>query len=111
MIANEIRIGNLVQDEEGVFPITKTFFTLLDINLKDTNPIPLTEEWLLKFGYENNDEFYKNIFRKEGSAFSVFINNGKISLGIGIITIEVEYLHKFQNLLFELENKELTLKQ
>ena len=62
---NELRIGDLVQayfrpGENIISPITMideetgVFFAFNDellLEFKDIHPIPLTEEWLLRFGF------------------------------------------------------------
>ncbi len=70
MKANELRIGNWVeitQPKKGIYTTVEqsTFSTNIENNFK---PIPLTEEWLLKFGFTNNnvDSIYeiKNYYLK-----------------------------------------------
>jgi hypothetical protein len=68
-------------------------------------PIPLTEEWLLKFGFE---EWDKNAWQK-GFDLSIhkidsifwYNNNG--------INVLIKYVHQLQNLCFALTGEELTL--
>lgn len=77
---------------------------------KDLNPIPLTEEWLLKFG----------LTKTNGGNFScndicVYDNleNINISLENGDISVELrcpKYIHQLQNLYFALTGEELETK-
>ncbi len=68
MNTNELMIGNLCQDKisGALLKVTGTHendisFYVIDRNLFplqpgwQAEPIPLTEEWLLKFGFEKND--------------------------------------------------------
>lgn len=80
---------------------------------KKPNPIPLTEEWLLKFGFvdlpfsdpDNVDYglgmFYIQ-FHKEVDDF--------ICLNTSPDFIQVKYVHELQNLYFALTGEELTIK-
>ena len=52
--ANELRIGNLVYDNLG--GTLKIKGISLESDLSHIKPIPLTEEWLLKFGIDFTSE-------------------------------------------------------
>lgn len=63
MKPNELRIGNLILDNKEVKKVTSGMLSNWDIIKRDYggyNPIPLTEEWLLKFGFFKNDQYVKN---------------------------------------------------
>jgi hypothetical protein len=79
---------------------------------KFIEPIPLTEEWLLRFGFirdnkeilslkENENEF---IFFLEGNHVIIDKQQGQQLSGI---SIDCEYVHQLQNLYFALTGKEL----
>lgn len=114
MEAKDLRIGNYVQDEDGIFQITKSFFYLLDNNLKDVAAIPLTEEWLLKFGFIEStlDEDNKWLFLKY-RYLSFQSDNSvefkKVYLTVNKMDIICEYVHQLQNLYYALTNEELIL--
>ena len=63
--AKELRIGNLIDSRIGITTLNihqlEEILNFTDIDL-GYKPIPLTEEWLLKFGFEvdenNNVEYY-----------------------------------------------------
>jgi hypothetical protein len=123
MKANELRIGNWVT----VYPqisIQQVVDVMCDgINTDKTirahyglvEPIPLTEEWLLKFGFEIKlDNFNWN------AAIGVNeIGDFKLSLrhtdDFGWFyksrCTPIKYVHQLQNLYFALTGEELTIKE
>lgn len=121
--ARELRIGNIVEPIT-MSPIMVTgitqqktldgIFTLIFVDYGESflqehlNPIPLTEEWLIKFGFECFQEgwyginpyalqfeftwnIYDGIIRWKGSA------------------VKCNYVHQLQNLYFALTGTELTI--
>lgn len=106
MEARELRLGNLVELEGLVSRLNNTTFTsIISGRYKDLNPVHLTEEWLLKFGFEKVREYFdynNNGFeiQKDKNGFYIHINCGNIY---------IEYLHQLQNLYFALTGEELTL--
>jgi hypothetical protein len=122
MEANELRIGNLV-NANGVYEgEVKTFKRLnedlsvvffsdgskhgIGEYLEDIKPIPLTEELLLKLGFISNP--YMDRYELEG--FHVYCNKTKGFLELHHRGTELKYLHRLQNLYFEVKNNELTIK-
>ena len=115
MEANELRIGNYVNiglklsdlrtDYDRITPSG-----LMDLHVnKETSsfvyePIPLTEEWLLKFGFNlYSKEMYFIAGMKIWKCNEIFICNKN-----GIV---IKHVHQLQNLYFALINKELTYEQ
>jgi len=98
--ANELRIGNLVMKETG-YIFEADFITLKMAH--NYQPIPLTEEWLLKFkdkvDYEISDS---------GDSVFIRINGPDIN---EIDTERVKYVHSLQNLYFALTGEELIIKE
>lgn len=79
----------------------------LETGLPVFNPIPLTEEWLIKFGFEwNHGDWIINDVRisecEENEGETVF----KIQLSHSIEK-QIEHVHQLQNLYFSLTNEEL----
>ncbi len=78
--------------------------------LKDFEPIPLTEEWLFKFGFHLDP--YKNY-----ELNNVFIHRLTFTLDIfedddwHHIPVKLKYVHQLQGLYFYLTGEELTIKQ
>jgi len=124
--ANELKIGNYVIDSE-VKMITKVTSishngelrlfcqgSSVGANNEEIEPIPLTEDILLKCGYgktEFDNEFCDNVtFKNEVIIYNttekmLFINtkNDYIQLN------HVHYLHQLQNLIFALTQQELNI--
>lgn len=93
-------------DDKRVLAEPRYYLHPLTWNLEDLQPIPLTEELLLKCGFEEHD----NVFHSE-----LFIyNNGNLTIiaddynNVGK-TIKVCYLHQLQNLYFALMGTELEI--
>jgi hypothetical protein len=118
MTASEIRIGNYLQWNnftEARIMNGKDFFIVYD-SLENSDgciePIPLTEEWCIKFGFQKDLEntIYKNINKH---CFLCYDDNIVLLLeeeNNWCIT-KVKYVHQLQNLYFALTNEELTIKQ
>lgn len=73
-------------------------------------PIPLTEEWLLKFGFDMKD---KNRLDWVKGAFNLERSNeddSKFCFEVYSHYIPLDYIHQFQNLYFTLTGEELKLK-
>ncbi len=118
MEANELRISNLVTDLDGdVMPIseiTKDYVSFSGCNLKSRygkiKPVPLTEDWLIRFGFEKYDNHFD--FRFKGFCISFYLyETGKIiECYLESVGLDVIYVHQLQNLYFALTGLELTLK-
>ena len=127
---NELRIGNYVSEEIlGMGKVSeihkyallieadsldskgaecKTTFT---INYQHIKPIPLTEEWLLKFGfkrYENGDANLGRCYSSPNVSLLMWYGQDRADVsfwqGDGF-----KYVNQLQNIYFALTNKELTL--
>jgi len=69
-------------------------------SVKAIKPIPLTEEWLTKFGFKKDDGF----FNKDG----VWLTPDFGLDGINPFK-PIKYVHQLQNLFFAITGEELTL--
>ena len=134
MEAKDLRIGNILQEKKYKTPQRiNEFFGLFTVEvdspyfdyetddchtpcLGNLEPIPLTEEWLLKFGFVNN----KGVFR---NAYYMFLERWFIShkkkydvdfysliIHEDFIT-HIKNVHSLQNLYFALTGEELTIKK
>jgi hypothetical protein len=123
MKANELRISNYVYDTLGkVNKIDLEAITyIVNKPHNQVNPIPLTEEWLLKFDMELTDGFsssrklYLNNYENDISKITyspkeklLRLSNGQ-SKGTMLIP-HIKYVHQLQNLYFALTGEELTFK-
>ena len=124
MEAKELRIGNLVYGVSdrietvvglGNNTISAYPGKLVDAQMffteDDFTPIPLTEEWLVKFGFEP----YENIGNRRFYHIENFIVESSIpaapvyyTCGRELICF-IEYVHQLQNLYFALTGEELGL--
>jgi len=118
MKANELRIGNLLQGDkiqlanqgiysDGIFAITGYGISEFELGrLLKAKPIPLTEEWLLKFGFEK----LTKRFRKEVNGYWYTVwDSGQFDVDNKAISFNCKYVHKLQNLYFDLTGEELTI--
>ena len=150
MKANELRIGNLVERDGNILEVVRIAkdgtinYELLEktkgqqVNSGIVSPIPLTEEWLLKFNFEpvylpieskelkrENIERVKKglkikiVYSSEISFFR-FVTNKVIILKNAYnhefvvkfsedLIIPIQHVHRLQNLVYELTDKWLTL--
>jgi len=129
MEAKELRIGNLLMEltSDDVFEVSDRFFAMLNVNLECSMPIPLTEEWLLKFGFEKNDNFWYDLIyftdcdiTSEDMCISYNLYSGRFSVIDAdclnedlkypvYLTKRIKHVHQLQNIYFVLTGEELTL--
>ena len=105
MKANELRIGNLILDEDSniMYRVDLNFFHDLSSGgflMADLIPIPLTEEWLFKFGFENKTKNFvlNNISIKQQTKGYFFY-----------LSMMIQHVHQLQNLYFALTGEELKI--
>tara|TARA_R110000796_G_scaffold220326_1_gene336434 strand:- start:65 stop:484 length:420 start_codon:yes stop_codon:yes gene_type:complete len=139
MIARELRVGNFIIDK--AFPeLNNPKYNCIVERVGDGwiagcnddegepedcfDPIPLTEEWLLSFGFEQMsswgdiDGWWVSLsiqetinkfgisFHRETNFMEFYYDHG----GLGQQEIEIKYVHTLQNIYFALTSKELTIK-
>lgn len=117
MKAQELRIGNWVFDikihkEKEVYPIT-----IINCKLNPNNflPIPLTEEWKIRLGFDENNcigiyldsgSAWTLQVTKQGNEILIYSQEGELTCCLG----RVEYVHHLQNLYLDLTGQELKIK-
>jgi len=111
----ELRIGNYVEIYGKIETIVDVMCDGVNtLNIEGAhyglvNPIPLTEEWLEKFGFEKHafDMSVAPQYRLENRLIVVrdgcFVDYGT--------SVQLKYVHKIQNLYLELTCEELTIKK
>lgn len=116
--ANELRIGNLVisAKTDDVWEVD----SIPNDAQITAKPIPLTGEWLERFGFEDNT---KNIFGKtiieldeDGEGYNVFVKQQNVDGAIPpsetiLLEQTLQYVHQLQNLYFALTGEELKRKE
>ena len=112
MKKNEVRHGNLVIYGDYQTTIDEKDIIHFVWFSDKYEPIPLTDEWLLKFGLEKLDI---DLYKIDNEYFILFFSetyyiadedwqNKKRIIGKGLI-----YVHQLQNLYFALTGEELTI--
>lgn len=109
MKASELRIGNLIDNNGKVKSVVASDF--LDRKWLCFEPIIITEDWLVKFGFKKGHmieygdytPYYKENFEaiyltNHGFVYSPYRPSGEIP---------VKYIHQLQNLYFALTGEEL----
>ena len=117
MKANELRLNNYVNNcgeiitVDGIDDIDVFNKNIGEIPLHSFQPIPITEQWLVDFGFEKTEWDNNNSFRKmigNNDYAIVFYSNCICEIG-DIIVKEIDFVHQLQNLFFALTGTELEL--
>ena len=105
MDAREVRIGNYVDLFGSIATVEHADF-LVGIAITKGKPIQLTEDWLVRFGFDKGDfnDFYLADFMVELENENVWY------LGDPIPSVDVNQVHQLQNIYFALTGEELTIK-
>lgn len=137
MKATELRIGSIIRftPDKSEFTIDESIQELDDglyegfyidsINICNFEPIPLTEEWLIKFGFDINRlevgclkvSSYKTYEEKEleiwntDNGIELMINNEPNDICLFFSLKNIKYVHQLQNLYFALTGLELSIKE
>ena len=116
MKASELRLNNIVNnkydeleynivtgvDSDNIYFNNITFDY---VQHEDVEPIPLTEEWLVKFGFERNK--LNNGWKGMKVYLSQYSNDKRIWYDN---ELDLKSVHQLQNLYFALTGEELTIK-
>jgi hypothetical protein len=121
--ASDLRVGNLINvlnPNTGIWNIEatkgKTIMILQQeeghyLLINNLKPIPITEEWLLKFGFIKT-EYKSDIIYDSGLQSSTYItidNDYSSYFMWGEYLTSIKYVHELQNLYFALTQRELTV--
>lgn len=113
MNAHELRIGNYILKNDKLHYCS--WMTIRDIKTQSIEeddkfePIPLTEEWLLKFGFEINETYCSKKINKTNEFNIMFFDDGWLLCDCDI-HCKIKYVHQLQNLFWILCGEELTIK-
>lgn len=123
MKAEELRIGNFVlhngnwsyrsHSAPSVISWEESDWYALGeytISLEDVSPIPLTEKWLIDFGFEK-DDYCQHYYTLD---FEIRLHDDKwlycpISEYFPAYSVVLPYVHQLQNLYFAITGEELQL--
>lgn len=113
MKTSELRIGNYITQPNGdnsVFRLEAEDEEVNTYPIEYISPIPLTEDWLVKFGFIDD----QISFELNGFMLGWYRNDEFYYLPTNQITvrnkIQIKYVHQLQNLYFALTGEELTIK-
>jgi len=110
MTAAELRIGNWYKNMSNDNPFNQIKYGHeIDYVAIYCEPIPLTEEWLLKFGFEKSG--INHIKWTKWKMFLVEDEKGIYSFDLGRIYNDILTIHQLQNLYFALTNEELKISE
>jgi hypothetical protein len=132
MGTNELRINNYVlfSEDSTVFIVNEVNESGLSvanedevtwIEIQEFEPIPLTEEWMVKFGMELYDGFSSTrVLRLNRNPLDTSILTYNVVEGLlrfsnghnkgSDLIPYVKYVHQFQNLYFAITGKDLLIK-
>jgi len=114
----ELRIGNLLQLEEEITPVSAIWdngnfeihsdvlqFCTIEKGDSEISGIPLTEEWLVKLGIEKVDKTWDDLVLYRKGNLDIEVR----STGFFFEDTKISTVHHLQNLYYALNLKELTI--
>ena len=112
--ATQLRVGNLFRfistdSIEQVADIRTAGIktpTINNVLITDIEPIPLNEDWLVRFGFEVYEFDHKENQYRFKERLIVIRDGCFIDYGS---SVSIKYVHTLQNLIFALTGTELTL--
>jgi len=119
MRSNELRIGNWVyndftREDIEVYPMMIHRLSKIE-GEHHIKPIPLTEDWLIKFGFQSDnllDEDRTPILTIDcGEHVIDFIVGYYDECEVDDLSTPCKHLHQLQNLYFALTGEEITIKE
>lgn len=127
--SNELRIGNLIEHKAimcEVLSIDNEWLQIdndqLNTKIIDCKPIPLTEEWLFKFGFEidesNDNKKTKTLSTQVSNTESLYFDENEWYISHdwnnnnfkNTFWNQPKYVHQLQNIYFALTGEELIIK-
>jgi hypothetical protein len=122
MESRELRIGNYVNwiipfsNEYSPKEVDIKILSLINNDSDICKPIPLTEEWLLKFGFSkflNQYTLITSVHKKDfkNIPFIVLYLDNKFEYDDLRFRTNLKHVHQLQNLYFALTGEELTTQE
>lgn len=129
MKASELRLGNFVYGHKTVWAIDPTDFKYYDSDKEELpyEPIPLTEEWVIKLGFVKTEDKkfsrpvcdYDYVLTRDWQEypsyhFGIEYTDSPRKEDEGQVyhfSFEIKYVHQLQNIYFFLAHEELTIKK
>ncbi len=114
MRKEELRIGNWVDLKHEKYEYESFQFDFdMGLKMEYIKPIPLTEDWLLKFGFDLiNNEYHQS--RNHDLKLHWTVNKNKMIPEFNekrfVTGYDFKYVHQLQNLYFALTGEELICK-
>ncbi len=105
----ELQINGVMVQNEEEYILLRNTWTKLENNIE---PIELTEEKLMKFGFEKCLNGYwcekelLNVKISKHSVIEIYLSGSDTDLALN----GIQFVHQLQNLYFALANEELTIK-
>lgn len=114
MKPEELRLGNYVVIDGSIQQVYEIKQDSINGHIpQEVDPVPLTEEWLLKFGFEYlaNEQYEKhhlNLYFNwdKDTGLFLFIEDSTESLSFK----HIKHVHQLQNIYFALTGEELEIK-
>lgn len=122
---NELRIGNFLHFvttkhiceitgicSDGFIESEAQFGKNGDRLSEDFDPIYLTKEWLLKFGFYTNEECLSEFILDVSEFYQFRIRGNELNIWNHSMLLNgtIQYVHQLQNLCFALTGEELQIK-
>lgn len=124
MEITELRIGNLYESTKFRLPVTCKLSDLVEIYhmadgaevdkyhvLSVFAPIPITEDWVIAFGFKKYELCFPDMYVKDGCGFSIkYRKENGFTVGYRYGHVYLKYVHQLQDLYFALMGSELIYK-
>lgn len=113
---NDLRVGNYIERYNKVTGIEDVvqvdggtpFLAFKGMATLIFNPIPLTEEWMLNFGFNVSEGLFGESYTLNDISI-LTATKGNLCFCWDRFMKEIKYVHQLQNLYFALTGEEITL--
>ena len=114
MKAQELRIGNWIKQPNGlnqIFQIddVEDDYLINTFEESEIEPIPLTEEWMFRFGWHNAGYCDEGELWNNNDGFWLIKNTNEFSFFISEYSgmPPIKFVHQLQNVIFYMTGKEI----